>query len=824
MSTDPEALVPSSNNLPTLPTAKDVPLIQSSTHNYDPYQCPADLDQALVHAKAKRIYRVKDNIQHTILKKETCPCCGFHKEGELIPLTADLSELYQLGSGYALYFKLTKYCIALLGLVLAISGIYSLVSNVSAGDCPESDDESDNSLCVQTFILKYSMANAKDHPETLKIQMILMLVSIIAIIIFTQFMRYQLRKVHIEVDDTTTTPADYTIKIYGLDPKLTDAEIKEWIEAVQTPENPIKCRRIHRTYKISEFVELDKKKHSLEVLKIHTQDDEKKKELQKEADKIDKELHELKEGGLELTDTILINFDKAHHAAYVIEKFKEGRLGNLIYHMKAFIGTSAHEFNGKTVFIERAPEPTDILWENLGHSPWEKFKMRSITKLWAAFIIIITFVVIVVINWAQTEASDDQEISDSTFAVDALSWAASLVVVIINFFLGMVIEKLADQERHGSFTSFFTGIAKKLVVSQIVNTAFTTLLAQVVLYNHFQQTKSLEGIDSVSFYGEGGLLEDMFYVFITNAILTPFLDFFDINYMIRLYKRYKAKKKGGRSKLTQQEANAIFEQPSVDIALNHSSLISTLLSTAFFIPALPSAMIIVIIGLAGNYWMDKYLLLRRNVHPISLQNELCETMLGSLEWMGAMMGFGNLLFILTLPNSEGVYVYNVIPRGLTYSILALGVFLALAPMKAINEKLFPIVDDVTEVHTYDAMKMNFPTTYKIQDPVTSKEGLQEHSESLKRKKVLIPRIRKNLRLGAHLLLTEKHFVDVLKSKPKIAKPDEVKIAPESEEQVESKASPKKLRLKNALLLSMNQAKQTADISASASFEEKNGKL
>ena len=47
-------------------------------------------------------------------------------------------------------------------------------------------------------------------------------------------------------------------------------------------------------------------------------------------------------------------------------------------------------------------------------------------------------------------------------------------------------------------------------------------------------------------------------------------------------------------------------------------------------------------------------------------------------------------------------------------------------MQAINEKLFPIVDEVTETETFDEARLTFPTDYDIENPITRKVALQKY--------------------------------------------------------------------------------------------------
>lgn len=53
-----------------------------------------------------------------------------------------------------------------------------------------------------------------------------------------------------------------------------------------------------------------------------------------------------------------------------------------------------HLFKGNDLYIERAPEPNDIIWDNLGYSDSFKLKRRTITNLLTLCLLIICFGII----------------------------------------------------------------------------------------------------------------------------------------------------------------------------------------------------------------------------------------------------------------------------------------------------------------------------------------------------------------------------------------------------------------------------------------------
>jgi hypothetical protein len=68
--------------------------------------------------------------------------------------------------------------------------------------------------------------------------------------------------------------------------------------------------------------------------------------------------------------------------------------------------------------------------------------------------------------------------------------------------------------------------------------------------------KTLEKyLNSINFYGGGGLIINIHYIFISNAIVMALNTIIDLGYFIKLFARRRALKQGVNCKLTQKQAN-----------------------------------------------------------------------------------------------------------------------------------------------------------------------------------------------------------------------------------------------------------------------------
>jgi len=100
----------------------------------------------------------------------------------------------------------------------------------------------------------------------------------------------------------------------------------------------------------------------------------------------------------------------------------------------------------------RAPEPGDVLWQNLGVDPWLQFKFQVLTNIATIFILAVCFGAILGISVGQDEinnSSDNFSTSVSTI-ITVLGLIASLVISVLNSIMSFATRKLVNIEKHAT--------------------------------------------------------------------------------------------------------------------------------------------------------------------------------------------------------------------------------------------------------------------------------------------------------------------------------------------------------------------------------------
>lgn len=114
-------------------------------NDYDPEECPANIEIAKIHRKSRRVGREKKmssdilGLSMLTLKKQEhayCPHCGLATDLELMPVCA-LASTIILGEGLPLYFRHLKWLGSSVIIASLILGIYLFIFFWTGTQCQE---------------------------------------------------------------------------------------------------------------------------------------------------------------------------------------------------------------------------------------------------------------------------------------------------------------------------------------------------------------------------------------------------------------------------------------------------------------------------------------------------------------------------------------------------------------------------------------------------------------------------------------------------------------------------------------------------------------
>ena len=699
------------------------------------------LEVAEIHGKAKRVYtnRTFDNNGEKS-SNDFCPCCNLLRQGTRLPICANLSQLYHLGTGYALYFKLLKYAILLLLLIFITGGTYNALTNFTGNNCGQSLGKD---YCANNLISTFGIGNKRDQTQELKMQLFLNLMTVIVIILYIQYVRHELRRTESIADAKTISPSDYTVKITGDILEDKDFKLKEWLRRHHFKNRPLEVRKVTRAYDISD---LEQKERDLEA-SITTKSEKKEQgatlNTKKETKEATIKTKYLDKDDFNTLRTAFVSFQSSEQADEIVKHFNRTlssqKTDRKVKGVNLF-STSAKLLDEHKMKIARAPEPSDILWENLAEEGSTKFIKRLKTNTLAVLMVLLGFIFMVVISAIQKNLVDKLNAGDdldNTLEIQIITYFGAILTTSINYFLGMFIAQMVDYEKRSTQTSYFKGVATKLSISQLINTAFTTLFAKMAVTVYYTEG----GIKNVNledfyFYAEGGVLEAMFSLFITDTYFSPLYNLFDPYFLYKTIRnswiKNKIQKDPSSNELDKKATYALFEKENYDLSYKHAMLIKTVLATCFFAPALPAVLLAGALGLALMYWINKYLLLRRAALPPAIGAELTNAMVEYLQWAAFMYAVGNAFFYNTLQRSDLTLAFSRDQASLVWIGVLLSFINVVLPMEYINRTLFKIDEEDLTEKTYDEVKAGFYTSYRIENPVTRKKALDKFKAKIEK--------------------------------------------------------------------------------------------
>lgn len=710
-------------------------------YEYNPDKYPPDVKIAQEHALARRV-SIPSYLYDQLINKcpsptkqgkskepiELCDCCGCPIKNQQLALCCDRFDLFFLGSGFPLFFDFMIWGLGLMLMIFLISSIFGLASNSKVLDMKGKE--------VSWFV-DLSLANNGDIDISIwkSAQMIVNFCTIILILIYLQFFRRSQRKTAFECDFKSLTPSDYTLKVSGLPLNFLDYELKEHFQKMSEGVLKLNVVKINKTYAIGSYIKLLSEKNSVslskrdieetlnklkedttpikekEIEKLTNIIKQKEEQLKNLNDKVKEEKINLMKSYIKFTGTAYVTFETPEQAQFAKRKLKKTfkQRMNIFFH-KGFQFDLNHFYLGKTlIYAERAPEPNDIIWENLGTSWIEKFKMQWWTHFYTLLVLVLCFFCIFGLTFLQKYLTDPNEPKVyNKYVKNLINALGAVFISVVNYLLNFVIKKFASLEKHLTVTGYDSSIASKKIIAQFLNTAIIYIIISWIKDNWIEQS---------------GLIDQLLNICISTIIVNSALYAFDPFYLIRLLNRRKVIKNPEKSMLTQSEAHALFEEPTLDIPNLYSGVINVMLFSAFYATLEPLVVLFGLITLSIYYWIFKILLIRRSSIPVELGKKIAYDMIEYVEYVPFAFALGDVLF-----NIKFYHIAN--PWSITALCLCCINFIV--PMSILNKWLFSLnekhklkqesPDFTTDFFT---ARTNFTFEYDRLNPVTQQKAVEE---------------------------------------------------------------------------------------------------
>ncbi|CAM9360856.1 unnamed protein product [Phaeothamnion confervicola] len=241
-----------------------------------------------------------------------------------------------------------------------------------------------------------------------------------------------------------------------------------------------------------------------------------------------------------------------------------------------------HRFRGRNVLnIGEAVEPSEVVWQNLDIGPGYRLLQQALTVLLTLGVVTAAFFAI--------SALDDSSSTYAAFGASALSSG-----------LPGVIKALVRIEKHVDASDQQESLVLKLLAARLATTAIIIFLTTE--WYTWLHEDSLSAVQTI-------LLSD--------ALLDPTVKLLNIEGLIR--KHWSAP-----AAPTQEAANAYMEGVVWNLGERYTDMIKTLFLSMFYAALVPTGLFISASAFLGNYFVDRYMLLRNWQVPPQLDASLAK--------------------------------------------------------------------------------------------------------------------------------------------------------------------------------------------------------
>jgi hypothetical protein len=583
------------------------------------------------------------------------------------------SKFGSYGIGLELYFYFIRQ-MTFLFLLISLISIYPMHSNYTGhefGSTNQNERYTYLTLANQAGIDQYEtdLGAARSQLSDIKSNLNkLWAIDLISVLVFLLFICYFVVTSKAKVQKALGEHyriCDFAVQVEGFPPFITKelvldhfSEYGEIEEVYMSRNYEGKLPAYKKIYELAYDIEFDQVvNHQRNVGKCSTLNEE----IKDNKIGINKTHDEL------MVDKVFVVFDNLKAKKDCLKDHKNTSVNyNCCFRKRK--GTQTRRYARFHLNIQSAPNPSDILWENMEFSYFYTLKRKVAVFFCTLLINLVSFIVIFMLKGyfknsftdtdcklkkisgnisvdhakelykRQSEVNcfcKQQSINSIVFDSDYSSFCAeyissitndsllrlgiSLFIVFINFLLKIMIQYLSKFERYKSKSIKRKNLLQKMFILSFVNTALTTLLSNMKISSDVEGLNGkYEDLNREWYDDVGSTIQVTMIVniFSPHAFTLLFLWPFDILKRKLCHKRYKS----------QLKLNKLFKGPSFDISESLSQVLVVIFTNFFYSSGIPFLNPICFVTLILTYFCNKILILRYYRAPPEFNHEINESL------------------------------------------------------------------------------------------------------------------------------------------------------------------------------------------------------
>ena len=362
----------------------------------------------------------------------------------------------------------------------------------------------------------------------------------------------------------------------------------------------------------------------------------------------------------------------------------------------------------KFLDISAAPEPDDIIFENLETREIKRFFLICFNSFISFLIIAICFIIVILLTMAQ-EKINNLSFGEKNFSKYAVSFAMTGIISIVDIILEIVLGILTKNEKHISLTNFNLSFSVKLTICTFVNSAIVPLISSICA--------NLEILE----INYDLLVSNMLMMFAVNSVVSPLMWTFNVEFYLKKLMIWKIKEKKNQD-MNQKKLNELFEYIDINLAYKYSYLAKTLLMTFFYLPLFPLGIAFSMFGFIFGFYLEKFNMGHRYKRPEMMNKTICKFYTNFFVLNFFMLALGDYIFLKDKYKTNYWQYVNIIIFFLAL-IIPFGLYLQFnflgKNQSNINNK------------TYSQVYISFYNDYELINPITIKKGRIKYLECLK---------------------------------------------------------------------------------------------